>query len=440
LNNTIEIQNLNFSFDEDNLIINDLSLSMNKGDFLSVLGASGSGKSTLLRLLSNILPANKSQILEGTVSVFGKTPKEYLDTGKLSFMFQEASLMPNLNVKENIVFPLKLRRENIDSSFVNELLEVVGLSEHSFKFPSELSGGMKTRVSLARAFVTKPELLLLDEPFSALDMTWRYELYGYLYEFTKLYNTSVIIVTHDIQEAILLGNKIFVLSKKGKQLTTREIIDSEKGDFSFDSVNKVLEDNFKTILGLQNDILIDANRSKLLDRDEFDKTLNEIIESVNQNNENNKVVFEKIQQLRSLKNDPKVQEQMYDLWKKSLSKEFKFEALWFLTDFSFISTNVQEDIYQFILENDDFIIDYGQNQEYFIQSELLLKTKNRIENPEYPETKNWLYLVNALLMSKGNSELVLDVVEFVEDFISKKPNTSFIQYAIHFLNKIRNEK
>ncbi len=259
MQNQIEIKNINFSFDKDTQIINDVSVSIAKGAFLSILGASGSGKSTLLRIISNILPSGKNNILEGTISVFGKTPNEYLDTGRLSFMFQESSLMPNLSVRDNIIFPLKLRGKEINTNLIDDLLKIVGLESHQYKYPSELSGGMKTRVSLARAFVTKPELLLLDEPFSALDISWKYELYQYLYEFTKKYNTTVILVTHDIQEAVILGDSIMVLSKYGSILNKIKSIKAEKSNLSFEKINKIIEENFHSILALQRDILLDGN-------------------------------------------------------------------------------------------------------------------------------------------------------------------------------------
>lgn len=258
MNTKVEIKNIDFSYDKDNQIINDVSLFIEKGEFLSILGASGSGKSTILRLISNILPADKSQKLDGSISIFGKTPSQYLNTGKLSFMFQEASLMPNLNARDNIQFPLKLRGEQIDVSFIDELIKVVGLTEHSNKYPSELSGGMKTRVSLARAFVTKPELLLLDEPFSALDISWRYELYQYLIKVANKYGTTLVMVTHDIQEAVLLGDNIIVLSKNGTKLTEMNPKKEKLIDFSHESVNKILEANLNISLELQTAILIDG--------------------------------------------------------------------------------------------------------------------------------------------------------------------------------------
>lgn len=428
MKNKIKIQNLNFSFDKDNQILNDLSLSMDKGDFLSVLGASGSGKSTLLRVLSNILPANKSQMLEGNVSIFGKTPKEYLDTGKLSFMFQEASLMPNLNVKENIVFPLKLRRENIDSSFVNELLELVGLNEHSFKFPSELSGGMKTRVSLARAFVTKPELLLLDEPFSALDISWKYELYNYLVRFSKRFNTSLIFVTHDVQESVLLSNKIIVISKNGKLLTQR-IVNNNPKFFDYDSVNSFLKSNTDTILGVQTDILI--NNKRLANTLESSiSTLNWVLGLIykGQGNENDPLVFDRLNGIRLFVNKPDVKTKLIEAFRSSKSWKFKFEALWPLMDIKSIDYDVQELAYGFIKSNWDEFVKEIKGQNYFHPSEVFFKIKERIEDENYPDAKTWLYL-NYLFAYTVETNQISEAEIFIKNFLQNRPSFQYSKFV-----------
>jgi ABC-type nitrate/sulfonate/bicarbonate transport system ATPase subunit len=122
--------------------------------------------------------------------------------------------MPNLTVKENIELPLKIKGISADFK-VRELIATVGLTEYENYLPKQLSGGMKTRVSLARSFVTEPELLLLDEPFSALDIAWKSKLYVELEKLRNKFNSTVLIVTHDVQEALLLANKVAVLSKDG---------------------------------------------------------------------------------------------------------------------------------------------------------------------------------------------------------------------------------
>jgi NitT/TauT family transport system ATP-binding protein len=259
-NKYISIDSLCFGYTPSQMILNNISFEIIKGSYMALLGASGSGKSTLLRIIANILPNNKSQYFNGEVSVFGESAIDYRDTGYLSFMFQEPSLMPNLNVRDNIEFPLRLRGESVDIDFVDSLISTVGLKEHQNKLPKELSGGMKTRVSLARAFVTKPELLLLDEPFSALDISWRYEMYTYLDKIKEKLSTTVILVTHDIQEAVLLADKILVLSKEGRIINEKKLDQQTGRYFDYEYTNKILTNKQSTLLELQTDILLDGRK------------------------------------------------------------------------------------------------------------------------------------------------------------------------------------
>jgi len=187
-----------------------------------VVGASGCGKSTLLRLISGILPKKDEHAMKGKIEVFGKTPDAYRTTGNLSFMFQDATLMPNRTVRENIRMPLEIRGVS-NQERVKDLLETVGLESFPDYMPSELSGGMKTRVAMARSFVTEPELLLLDEPFAALDLTWKTELYQSLRNLVERFHTSIIMVTHDLQEAVYNANKVLVMGREGTKLDELQI-------------------------------------------------------------------------------------------------------------------------------------------------------------------------------------------------------------------------
>lgn len=208
-------EKISFKYVEEKTVLDNISFCLKKTNTLSLVGASGCGKSTLLRIISGILLPSNEHKLSGNISINGQTPDEYRKSGKLSFMFQEPTLMPNLSVKENISFPLKIQGIT-DNPRVDNLIEIVGLKEFKNYLPKQLSGGMKTRVALARSFVTKPELLLLDEPFSALDIAWKSKLYTELEKLVKEFNTTVILVTHDVQEAILLSNNIIALNNLGK--------------------------------------------------------------------------------------------------------------------------------------------------------------------------------------------------------------------------------
>jgi len=222
----INIDNLNFKF-EKNSILKDISFQVFKGQTLAIVGASGCGKSTLLRILSGILPNADSNSLQGDISIDSLTPDQYRQTGKLAFMFQEATLMPHLTVKQNVELPLKIKG-NVNKQKTTNLIKAVGLEEYSNYLPKELSGGMKTRVALARSFSTNPELLLLDEPFSALDIAWKSKLYVELEKLKEETDTTVVVVTHDVQEALLLANHIIVINRFGGIEIQKEI----KSDYS----------------------------------------------------------------------------------------------------------------------------------------------------------------------------------------------------------------
>lgn len=223
----IACNHINFSYNSDKTVLNDISFSLNKGETLAIVGASGCGKSTLLRILSGILPNTNDNSLKGDISIDNLSPDQYRQTGKLAFMFQEATLMPHLTVKQNIELPLKIKG-NPNEQTTNNLIKAVGLEEYNNYLPKQLSGGMKTRVALARSFSTNPELLLLDEPFSALDIAWKSKLYVELEKLREETDTTVIVVTHDVQEALLLADHVIVMNNFGGIETRKEI----KSDYS----------------------------------------------------------------------------------------------------------------------------------------------------------------------------------------------------------------
>lgn len=220
----IHAKNISFHYTEGKQVLQNISFDLEKGKTLAIVGASGCGKSTLLRIISGILPSMNSSQLQGTLLVENQTPDQYRQTGKLAFMFQEATLMPQLTVKKNIELPLKIKGSN-DPKKISELIKAVGLEEYANYLPKQLSGGMKTRVALARSFSTKPELMLLDEPFSALDIAWKSKLYVELERLREDTSTTVVIVTHDVQEALLLSDYVLVMNKYGT-IESRKTIQS----------------------------------------------------------------------------------------------------------------------------------------------------------------------------------------------------------------------
>lgn len=192
-------------------IIRDLSVSFPAGQITALLGPSGCGKSTLLKMIAGLLKPTTGEVRFASDAVNSST----LPVGQLSYVFQDASLMPWRTTFKNIALPLEVIPRTHSNS-VNEVVQTqlanVALDEvHWNKFPHELSGGMKMRVSIARALVTDPQVLLLDEPFSALDDILRRRLGELVVDLWKQRPRTIVLVTHNIDEAILLSQRIVVM-------------------------------------------------------------------------------------------------------------------------------------------------------------------------------------------------------------------------------------
>ena len=200
------VNNLSKRFGEK-LILDRLSLSMQSGEFMALLGSSGSGKSTILRLIAGLEHPSS-----GSISVDGKpVSSPGPDRG---MVFQKYSLYPWLNAAENVAFGMRLQR--IKPAEIRErtayFLEVVGLSEAADKLPRELSGGMQQRVAIARALATNPSILLLDEPFGALDLQIRESMQDFLLKLWQRTGLTVLLITHDVEEALVLAQRVHVLA------------------------------------------------------------------------------------------------------------------------------------------------------------------------------------------------------------------------------------
>jgi NitT/TauT family transport system ATP-binding protein len=196
-----------------------VNLSLRRHEFVSVIGPSGCGKSTLLRLAAGLLMPSS-----GAVSIFGMPVTEPRD--EIGFAFQRPTLLPWLNVIDNITFPMRHkygRVEKRDVDRANVLLETIGLRDFALKRPDELSGGMQQRVAIARALLHDPDILLMDEPFSALDALTRDEMSFELLRIWAERPKTVVFVTHSIQEALLLSDRIVVMSARPGRVS--EIID-----------------------------------------------------------------------------------------------------------------------------------------------------------------------------------------------------------------------
>lgn len=189
--------------------LRDVSMDIKKGEFVSLLGPSGCGKTTLLRIIADLLEPTS-----GSVSISGRTPRETRLQQKYGIVFQNPVLFDWRTVCNNIRLPLemmKVRKEE-QKRRIQKQLELVGLIDFADNYPYQLSGGMQQRVGIARALAVKPEFLLMDEPFSALDEFTREKLNEDLLRIWRKTNKTVIFVTHNISEAVFLSDRVFVLS------------------------------------------------------------------------------------------------------------------------------------------------------------------------------------------------------------------------------------
>jgi NitT/TauT family transport system ATP-binding protein len=200
-----------------------LDLDVRAGEFLSLLGPSGCGKSTALRIVAGL-----SEPTQGTVDWQPATTAAAESDSRLGFVFQEPTLMPWTDVFNNVLLPLKLKGAPADKAAqrVAAALDRVGLRKFGHAYPRELSGGMRMRVSIARALVTDPALLLMDEPFAALDEITRFKLNNDLLEVWQALRTTVVFVTHSVFESVYLSSRIVVMAARPGRVFTELAIDA----------------------------------------------------------------------------------------------------------------------------------------------------------------------------------------------------------------------
>jgi NitT/TauT family transport system ATP-binding protein len=199
--------------------LQDIDLAIAPGEFVSLLGPSGCGKSTLLRILAGLLPADAGQVC---------WPQAGAGTREaLGFVFQEPTLLPWTDVRANVALPLRLQRlPRLERERrVDEALELVALTGFARAYPRELSGGMQMRVSLARALVARPRLLLLDEPFAALDELTRFKLNDDLLRLWAHEQLAVVFVTHSVFESVYLAQRVVVMTPRPGRIATQVMVD-----------------------------------------------------------------------------------------------------------------------------------------------------------------------------------------------------------------------
>lgn len=198
--------------------LQDMNLVIEPSQFVSLVGASGCGKSTVLRIIAGL-----AQMSSGSID-WGVSDR----ARKLAFVFQDPALMPWASVKDNISLPLKLaqRQKKVPEAAVQQALQWVGLDGFERSYPRELSGGMKMRVSIARALVTQPNIMLMDEPFGALDEITRSKLNSDLLDLWHQQRWTVVFVTHNIYEAVYLSNRVIVMAARPGKVVADIAIDA----------------------------------------------------------------------------------------------------------------------------------------------------------------------------------------------------------------------
>ena len=225
----VALRGVGKTFPNGTLALSGLDLDVRQGEFLSLLGPSGCGKSTALRIMAGLSEPTQGKVEWAAAGTQTKN-------GSIGFVFQEPTLMPWTTVFDNVRLPLKLAGVAADkaSARVGAALERVGLQDFSSVYPRELSGGMRMRVSIARALVTEPELLLMDEPFAALDEITRFKLNDDLLTMWQALGTTVVFVTHSVFESVYLSSRIAVMAARPGRVFTELAIDApypRGGDF-----------------------------------------------------------------------------------------------------------------------------------------------------------------------------------------------------------------
>ena len=243
----LELQNIGKAYGSAQ-ILKDIDLCIMDGEIVSILGPSGCGKTTLLNLILGLTEATDGTILFNGADITGVP----MEKRGFNIVFQDYALFPNLNVRQNITYGLKNKPEVSSKEEVEELVELLGLSEHLDKRIHQLSGGQKQRVALARTLVMKPKILLLDEPLSALDGVIKESIKQKIREIARTYSLTTIIVTHDPEEALTLSDKVLIIN--GGQISQygspEEIIHEPKDAFVRNFILNQLEIKRNNILML----------------------------------------------------------------------------------------------------------------------------------------------------------------------------------------------
>lgn len=256
MNDIVKLENLTLiyqSIKSETTALENINLSIKKEEFISIVGPSGCGKTTILSLISGLIKPTS-----GKISIMNKMPSPKDDL--CGYMFQRDNLLPWRTIEKNIYLGLEIKHiaTKDRKAYALSLAEKYGLKDFIKKHPNELSGGMRQRVALIRTLALKPELLLLDEPFSALDYQTRLQLCDHVFEIIKKEKKTAILVTHDIQEAISMSDRIIVLTARpgkikaihttnfDKNLTPFERRQTDKAKILFDTIWQEIQNEKQT--------------------------------------------------------------------------------------------------------------------------------------------------------------------------------------------------
>ena len=206
MKNILDIKNLSYSFG-NNPILKDINIHVNENEMVAIVGSSGVGKSTLFNLIAGVL---KKQV--GEITINGS--EDYI--GKVAYMLQKDLLFEHKTIIDNVILPLIIAKVNKKEALEegNKILKQFNLDKYANKYPQQLSGGMRQRVALIRTYMFKRNIFLLDEAFSALDAITKKELHKWYLDLKKEFNLTTLLITHDIEEAIFLSDRIYILGNK----------------------------------------------------------------------------------------------------------------------------------------------------------------------------------------------------------------------------------
>ena len=244
------VEGISKTFD-GNPVLTDVSFSVSSNEFFSILGPSGCGKTTLLRILTGIESVDVGRVLLSGKDITNEKPSRR----GMGLVFQDYSLFPNMTVNKNIRYALKFQKKNNNSALVQEIIKKTELTNLLQRYPRQLSGGQQQRVAIARTLVLTPNIILMDEPFSALDVTLRLSLKKLIKSLQKDLGLTIIYVSHEQEDALTMADKVMVLKNGTVQqvATPRDIYTSPANDFVSKFVRKHIDEKSELLRSITHD-------------------------------------------------------------------------------------------------------------------------------------------------------------------------------------------